>query len=99
MSVRVRLSLPLEGSRSRSLFSLSFFLSIAQKVGNFRLVMNYICPFKSIRETNKMQMALVEGGHEGEGSDPLNESQYNEVDVKLKSVLYILVPVNRENRG
>jgi hypothetical protein len=61
--------------------------ALLEKVGNLRLVMNYVCPAKSIKEANEMQMALVEGGDDGEGYDPWDETQYNEVDAKLKSVL------------
>lgn len=61
--------------------------ALLEKVGNLRLVMNYICPAKSMKEAAEMEMALVEGGKDVEGYDPFDETEYDTIESQLTRAL------------
>jgi len=61
--------------------------SLLEKVGFLRLVTNYICPAKSVKEAAEMEMALVEGGADHEGYDPWDETHFDAVENELEKAL------------
>jgi hypothetical protein len=61
--------------------------ALLDKVGFLRLVTNYICPAKSVKEAAEMELKLVEGGSDGEGYDPWDETRYEEVESGLMKAL------------